>query len=205
MHLKDTQPYIFGLLGSPRLQGNTETLFALALQGAREAGARVEGFRISEYHLAPCEDCDHCLLEGTCRLKDDMELFYPKLRSCDGLIVASPIYFWGVTAQTKIFIDRCQAFWSAKKAGLWRAAPKRPGIFISCAGQKMGTDPFFAAVATVKAFFATLDVKYKAELLLAGVDNKGEVQQHEAAKEKAYLLGKNLVLDLITSSSTVKV
>ncbi len=205
MSLKDGAPYILGLLGSPRHQGNTEVLFDLALKGAKEAGSVVEKFRISEYHLTPCQDCDQCLVSGFCLLEDDMQQFYPKLKNCDGLILASPIYFWGVTAQTKIFIDRCQAFWSAKKSGLWSPAPKKPGAFISCAGQKSGADPFFGAVATVKAFFATINVKYTAELLLAGIDRKGEVQEHEAAKEKAYLLGKNLSAALINRPSMVKI
>lgn len=205
MSYKDDAPYILGLLGSPRQQGNTEILFDRALKGAREAGARVEGFRISEYQLAPCNDCDRCLQDGHCVLEDDMQLFYPKLKNCDGLILASPIYFWGVTAQAKIFIDRCQAFWSARQSGFWSPLFKKPGIFISCAAQKSGSDPFFAAVATVKAFFATLGFKYTGELLLAGVDRKGEVQEHEAAQEKAYILGKNLALTLVKNPLTLKI
>lgn len=205
MTIKDDNPYILGLLGSPRRQGNTEVLFDLALKGAREAGARVEGFRISEYQLSPCNDCDYCMLQGSCRLEDDMQRFYPKLKACDALILASPIYFWGVTAQAKIFIDRCQAFWSAQKAGLWIPGPKRPGLFISCAGQKMGSDPFFAAVATVKAFFATIGVKYSGEVLLAGVDHKGEVNEHQAAQEKAYAWGKKLTLACRKGQMMVKI
>lgn len=205
MTFKDYAPYILGLLGSPRHKGNTEILFERALQGARDGGARVESFRISEYDLNPCDDCDRCMAEGFCQLEDDMQLFYPKLKSCDALILASPIYFWGVTAQAKIFIDRCQAFWCARQAGLWIPAAKRPGMFISCAGQKSGTDPFFAAVATVKAFFATLGFKYKSELLLAGVDQLGAVKEHELAQDKAYLLGKTLAQELIVGASAAKI
>lgn len=184
---------VVGISGSPRRGGNTETLLKEVLRGAEEAGAEIRLFILSQMNIAPCRHCDGCLAEGECVVKDDMWLIYPEIESLDALVLASPIFFYGVTAQTKAMIDRCQAFWNRKYILKRRiATEKRKGVFISVGGTKF-PDLFDHAKATVKNFFITIDVAYWGELLFPGIDKKGEIREHPTALEDAYLLGKKLV------------
>ena len=122
-----------------------------------------------------------------------MWLIYPEVESLDALILASPVFFYGVTAQAKAMIDRFQAFWSRKYVLKRRiAAKKRRGVFISTGGTNF-PDTFEHAKATVKNFFLVTDVKYWAELLYPGVDKRGEIDEHPTALRDAYLLGRRLV------------
>jgi multimeric flavodoxin WrbA len=186
---------VIGISGSPRRGGNTETLLKEVLRGAEEAGAETRLFILSRMNIAPCRHCDGCLAEGECVVKDDMWLIYPEIESLDALVLASPIFFYGVTAQTKAMIDRCQAFWNRKYILKRRiATEKRKGVFISVGGTKF-PDLFDHAKATVKNFFLTIDVAYWGELLFPSVDRKGEIKEHPTAMKDAYLLGKKLVED----------
>jgi len=185
---------VVGISGSPRRGGNTETLLREVLRGAEEAGAETRLFILSsKMKISPCRHCDGCLAEGECVVKDDMGLIYPEIESLDALVLASPVFFYGVTAQAKAMIDRCQAFWARKYVLKRRiAAKKRKGVFISAGGTEF-PDTFEHAKATVKNLFLVIDVKYWAELLFPGVDKKGEIEEHPTALKDAYLLGKRLV------------
>ena len=184
---------VIGISGSPRRGGNTETLLREVLRGAEEAGAETRLFILSRMDISPCRHCDGCLADGECVVKDDMGLIYPEVESLDALVLASPIFFYGVTAQAKAMIDRCQAFWNRKYVLKRRiAAKKRKGVFISTGGTKF-PDTFEHAKATVKNFFLVIDVKYWAELLFSGVDGRGDIEEHPTALKDAYLLGKRIV------------
>jgi multimeric flavodoxin WrbA len=184
---------VVGISGSPRRGGNTETLLREVLRGAEEAGAETRLFILSRMNISPCRHCDGCLAEGECVVKDDMWLIYPEIESLDALVLASPIHFYGVTAQAKAMIDRCQAFWARKYVLKRRiAAEKRKGVFISTGGTRF-PDVFDHAKAVVKNFFLTIDVEYWAELLFSGVDRRNEIKEHPTALKDAYLLGKRLV------------
>ena len=185
---------VVGVSGSPRRGGNTETILMEVLRGAEEAGAETRLFILPRMDVSPCHHCDGCLAEGVCVVKDDMGLIYPEIESLDALVLASPIHFYGVTAQAKTMIDRCQAFWARKYILKRRiAARKRKGVFISTGGTRF-PDLFEHAQATVKNLFLVIDVEYWAELLFRGVDERGEIKEHPTALEDAYLLGKRLAL-----------
>ena len=184
---------VVGISGSPRRGGNTETLLREMLRGADEAGAETRLSILSSMNIAPCLHCDGCVAEGVCAVKDDMGLIYPEIESLDALVLASPVFFYGVTAQAKTMIDRCQAFWARKYVLKRRiAAEKRKGIFISAGGTRF-PDLFEHAKAVVKNLFLTIDVTYWAELLFSGVDRKGEIRRHPTALKDAYLLGRRIV------------
>jgi len=97
---------ILGISGSPREGGNTEIIINEALNVAQKEGAKTEFMRLSDYHLEPCVACGVCFKTKNCTIKDDHETIYQKIVNTDGLILGSPSYFQGVTAQMKTFIDR---------------------------------------------------------------------------------------------------
>ena len=185
---------VLGIMGSPRKQSNTDILLDKALEGAREAGAEVEKVLVSNLTISPCLEIYACRKDGNCAIKDDMQSLYKKLLEADHTIFASPMFFYGVTSQAKAIIDRCQALWVRRHVlGMGKEDEReRRGVFISV-GATRGTKLFDGAVLTVKYFFDAIGVKYSGDLLVKGIDNKGEIEEHPAALEDAFRLGQELV------------
>lgn len=101
---------ILVLNGSPREKGNTAALVKQLTIGAKEAGAEVESVRLHDLDIHPCDACDSCQGNGNgCVISDDMQELYPKLRTADVIVIASPVYWFNLTAQTKLCIDRWYA------------------------------------------------------------------------------------------------
>lgn len=183
---------ILGIMGSPRLGGNTDLLLDAALDGARHGGAEVEKVVVDKLNISPCREYYACLEDGNCAIRDDMDALYPKLLEADVVVVASPMFFYGITAQLKAIIDRSQALW-ARKHVLKRSWPGegRKGAFIAVGATK-GETLFAGSKATVKYFFKTIGVEYAEELLIRGVDQKGDIQRHPSALKDAFELGRRL-------------
>lgn len=97
---------VIGISGSPRAGGNTETLVAEALEGARSRGAEVELIALAGKDIRGCVAHAACGKDGKCLIDDDMQPIYAKLLEADAIIVGTPIYFGGMTSQTKAFLDR---------------------------------------------------------------------------------------------------
>lgn len=183
---------ILGIMGSPRIKGNTDVLLDQALEGARSQGAEVEKIIIDKLNIAPCREYYGCARDGNCVIRDDMDEVYPKLLSADGVIIASPMFFYGLSAQVKALIDRCQALWARKhilKQNL--SGSGRKGAFIAVGATK-GKNLFNGSILTVKYFFEAIGVEYSDELLVYGVDRKGEIREHPTALADAFELGRKL-------------
>ena len=99
------------ILGSPRKKGNSSALAARISRGAKSAGAEVETVFLQGLKISPCRGCNTCQKDDTqgCAIKDDMQEIYPKLIEADAWVIASPVYWFTMSAQTKIFMDRCYA------------------------------------------------------------------------------------------------
>ena len=188
---------VLGIAGSPRRGGNTDIILEQALEGAKSAGAETETIVISDLDIAPCLHCDGCLAEGACVIQDDMQSVYPKLREAERIIVASPMFFMGLTAQTKALIDRCQALWALryvlKQQLALNSGGERKGFFLSVGGTGY-KDNFDSARPILKSWMAVIDVKLAGELTYAKVDEKGAVKEHPTALQDAFEAGKKLVM-----------
>jgi multimeric flavodoxin WrbA len=179
-------------MGSPRIKSNTDLLLDEALKGAQSQGAEVEKIIVDRLKIAPCREYNGCLKDGNCVIRDDMDDIYPKLEAADVVIVASPMFFYGLTGQVKALIDRCQALWARKyilRQSQGDAA--RKGAFIA-AGATKGEKLFDGSILVVKYFFQAIGVEYVDELLIRGVDKRGEVKQHPTALSDAFELGRRL-------------
>jgi multimeric flavodoxin WrbA len=189
---------VLGIFGSPRRGGNTELLLEEALKGAEKGGAEVERISLSDFTITPCKECHGCDNTGNCVILDDMEKIYPKLLEADVLILASPIFFYGVTAWAKALIDRSQALWARKylikDPSLGKEGKKRKGFFISVGATK-GQKVFEGAILTVKYFFDVLNAEYVGEILYRGVEAKGDILKHPEALQQAFEAGRKLVLE----------
>jgi multimeric flavodoxin WrbA len=190
---------VLGIFGSPRRGGNTELLLNEALKGAEKESAEVERLYLRDFTITPCLECHGCDDTGNCIVLDDMEKIFPKLLEADVVILASPIFFYGVTAWAKALIDRSQALWARKyllkDPSLGKKGKKRKGFFISVGATK-GQKIFEGAILTVKYFFDVLNAEYVGELLFRGVEAKEDILKHPEALQQAFEAGRKLVQSL---------
>jgi multimeric flavodoxin WrbA len=179
-------------MGSPRIKGNTDLLLDETLKGAQSQGAYVDKIIVGELEIAPCHEDYGCLVDGNCVIRDDMDNIYPKLLEVDVVIIASPIFFYGLTSQIKALIDRCQALW-ARKYVLKQNPPDtgRKGVFIAVGATK-GKKLFDGSILTVKYFFQAIGVEYSEALLVPGVDKQGEIMDHPTTLTDAFDLGSRI-------------
>jgi multimeric flavodoxin WrbA len=179
-------------MGSPRIKGNTDLLLDEALKGAQSQGAEVEKIVIDKLNIAPCREYYACLKDGNCIIRDDMDDIYPRITGADAVIVATPIFFYTVSAQLMLLISRCQALWARKYVLKRTDTPLKKGAFIAV-GATRGAKMFDGPKLTIHYFFEAINAEYSGELLMRGVDKRGEIKEHPKALADAYELGKKLV------------
>ena len=187
---------VIAIYGSPRQDGNTSVLLKEAVKGAKKEGAQVEEFVLRNLKMSPCLEIYGCKDTGRCIIKDDFQMIYDRLLESDGLMLASPIFFYTVSAHTKIFMDRCQSFWTKKywieKVPFTEKRVRGKGLFI-CVGATNGKKLFDGTLLTVKYFFDALDMEVFRTLLYRGLDFKGDVLHHPQYTKEAFQAGKELV------------
>jgi len=185
-------------LGSPRKKGNSEVLTEAVLKGVRQVGGDPEIIRLCDLNISPCLNCGGCDKTGKCVVDDDMTPLYDKIISTDLIILASPIFFYGITAQAKAFIDRTQALWNRKRLLMekskWQENPDRRGFFISVAATS-GTKIFEGAVLTMKYGYDAMGTAYAEELLVTGADRKGDMAKFEKKLQEAEEAGRNFFIN----------
>lgn len=184
---------MLGIAGSPRRQGNSESLLDESLTAAAATGVLVEKVVLSTLQFSPCTSCGACEKTGICLLDDEMQPLYEKIGAAKSLIFASPIYFYSVSAWAKGAIDRAQALWSRKyvlKDPRYTAA--KEGYFIAV-GATSGSKLFDGALLTMKYYFDAAGYRPAGNLLVRGMDEKGTVNafanQLEAARELGLAAG----------------
>ena len=190
---------IVAIYGSPRRNGNTTQLLKAAVGGARSIGARVDEIVLRDLKMSPCLEIYGCKKDGRCVIKDDFQQVYDRLGSARGVMLASPIFFYTVSAHTKILMDRCQSLW-VKKYWLDRVPseqrpPARRGLFISV-GATRGRRLFDGVLLTVKYFFDVLDTSLWRSLLFRGLDFEDDVQQHPQYLAQAHAAGRQMAAAL---------
>ena len=178
------------LLGSPRKKGNSATLAQQVISGAEAEGAQVESFFLHGMNIQPCNACDACLktTEPDCIVDDDMQMLYPKLRQADAIVLASPIYWFTVSAQAKLFMDRCYAF---EGPGRNLLADKRFAYVLTYGD----SDPFNSGAVNALRTFQDGMRYIGAEIagtVYGSASKPGEIARNEALMDKAFRLGQRL-------------
>ena len=185
--------YILGISGSPRIGGNTETLLDKALLGAKKNGALTEKVILNQLKIVPCQECEEVKDDGTCKIIDDFQPLYEKIKKADAIILASPIFFGSLSAQTKIMIDRFQCYWRYKYIlNKTELIAKKSAAFI-CVEASKRQSFLDNAKSIIKNFFATINAEYKEELFAMGVDEKGAIRNRADLLKKAEKIGQNII------------
>jgi multimeric flavodoxin WrbA len=179
--------HILILEGSPRKKGNSSTLAAQAANGAREAGAEVESVYLQGLKIAPCNSCDACRKSGVCTIKDDMQELYSKLAAADGLILASPIFWFTYSAQLKTCIDRWYALWNGDHNFM---KGKPAGVILTYGDSDLFTSGGINAIHTLDTMFDFLGAK--ADWLYGSLMDIGDAEKDAGFMASALALGKRI-------------
>lgn len=187
------------IYGSPRRSGNTATLLQSAVEGARSQGARVDEIFLRDLKLSPCLEIYGCRKTGRCVIRDDYQQLVDTLLAAQGIMLASPVFFYGVSAQTKTMIDRFQSLWVKKywidQVPFGRKPVQRKGMLISVGATK-GKKLFDGVLLTVEYFFDVLDAALWRKLLYRGLDFEGDVHGFPEYIEEARKGGVDLARSL---------
>jgi multimeric flavodoxin WrbA len=182
--------------GSPRLGGNTATLLDALGEGVVAAGGEWELIRVCDFEINPCIGCGACDNTGICVLEDDMPGMCEKILAADRVVLASPIYFYGITAQAKALVDRTQSLWNRKRlaaaASGAKIDPQRRGLLLAVAATQ-GAKVFDGAILTAKYAFDAMDFAYGGEVLCRGLEHQGDAARNREALDQARAAGKALV------------
>lgn len=168
------------LSGSPRKGGNTEMLVEAFAKGVAEHH-HVEIVSVHDVNVNPCLGCNACFkTDGICTQEDDMTVIYEKMSQTDMLVIASPVYFYGISAQLKAVIDRFHnpirdSFHIKKSALLLVGAASLPELF----------DAILTEYNLCLKYF---DIEDAGSVVVRGVKEKGDINNTDALKD-AYRLG----------------
>ena len=172
------------LSGSPRKGGNTDLLVEAFVKGASQKH-HVEVVSVHDYKVSPCKGCNACFKskDYACVQKDDMAVIYEKMSQADMLVIASPVYFYGISAQLKTIIDRLHnpirnSFPIKKMALMLVGAATLPELF----------DSIQTEYTLCLNFFQLEDA---GRVLVRGVKDKGDIKNTDALNE-AYELAQSI-------------
>jgi multimeric flavodoxin WrbA len=124
---------IVGICGSPRQQA-TEHVLKEALRMLEKQGFETRFFTVRGKRIGFCTHCDYCVEHKECIFKDDMQEVYALLKDAKGIIIATPVYNGGVSAQTKAVMDRCRAVVAADR----NFFKHKVGMGIALGGDRVG-------------------------------------------------------------------
>ena len=177
------------LKGSPRERGNSSVLAEQVAAGARAAGAEVESIYLHGLDIRPCDACDLCAQPGTrCVIEDDMQALYPKIESAAAIVLASPVYWFTISAQMKLCIDRWYGFQSTRWQGM---RGKQFALVLTYGDTDLYTSGGINAINT----FETMCRFLKAEIVgmvYGTMMDVGDAEKQPELMEQAYKLGQKL-------------
>jgi multimeric flavodoxin WrbA len=177
------------LKGSPRLNGNSAILAEQTADGARQAGALVDVFYLEGMNISPCTACEACHTgEPECIIEDDMRSLYPKLRLADAIIIASPVYWFTMSAQTKLVIDR---WYALEQKGGNALKGKKIGIILTYGDTNLETSGGVHAVGSFESMFAYIGCKIEG-IVHGSASDVGDVLKKPDLLRQAFDLGLRL-------------
>jgi len=175
---------ILALVGSPRKGSNTDTLVEQILKGCEVKGHAGEKLYLYDYEISPCIDCRNCKKgDHVCTVPDGMQEIYPKIQEADLVIFGTPLYWYGPTAQMKLFIDRMRPFADNKKL-----KGKKGVIVVPSEEGLKACEPL---IKMFRLIFAHLGMEFAGRVLATAYE-AGEIRGNQEELKKAYEFGISL-------------
>ncbi|MDR1398259.1 MAG: flavodoxin family protein [Desulfarculales bacterium] len=168
---------MLGIYGSPRQGANTSILLDSVLRAAEEAGSKTTRLFLKDMKYAPCDACGGCEENGQCVRNDDIAHIYALIDSCQTVVLAFPVYFYGPPAPVKSFIDRAQANFQASRLNRQDGTNKDRGGagYLLAAGASKGEKLFAPSELIVKYFFDAVNMDYGGGMFFRGLEGAGAV------------------------------
>lgn len=174
---------ILVITGSPRKNGNSNTLADNFIKGAEEAGHSVVRFDAAFKNVHPCVACNKCGMNGECVFKDDFEFVKANIVDADCVVFATPMYYFGISAQIKAVIDRFYAI-----NGKIHVSKKSVLLMTYADTSEREAQPIISHYETLLRYLGWTDA---GKVIASGVWTAGDVN-HTPYPQKAYELGKNI-------------
>ena len=188
---------IVAVYGSPRQGGNTDILLDKVLEGALTVDCSLEKFYARNLRISGCSACGGCNDTGICVIDDEMQRIYPYFEAADLIFISSPAYFYGISAQLKLIIDRTQAMWIRHSLPVYKNKynpedSMRTGYLIA-AGATAGSKLFTGMELTAKYFYDALGMRYGGGLFFRGLEGKGDILSKADFMEESRIFGINAI------------
>lgn len=165
---------------SPRKNGNSERLCQEFKRGALEAGHKVELIALREKKINYCIGCYACTKLGRCFQDDDMNELARMMEAADVIVLATPVYFYSMSGQLKVFIDRLVQNYTKIHADIYLLAtawdPETANLELTLEAIRGCTRDCFEACQEKRA------------LAVGGVSEKGEIEDRDELRQ-AYEMG----------------
>jgi multimeric flavodoxin WrbA len=176
---------VLGFQGSPRKKGNTSFLLSTFMQAVDKLGVQTRIIEVSQKNIVPCKEYVVCEKKGYCPIDDDIKTeIYPLIRQAEVVVLASPIFFFNMTAQLKAVVDRCQLFWARKyKLGLSDPAKQTKRGFLLSVGASKGKSLFEGLQLTAKYFFDAIDARFEDSLTYREIEGPKDMAKHPQVLE----------------------
>ncbi len=181
---------ILGILGSPRINGNTHVLISKILEGAKEKGAATDIILLKDLNILECDGCHTCWKGSECSKSDDMNNIYPRIIENDIILFGTPVYWYGPTALMKAFIDRFFYFNCPEN----RIKIKGKSAVIVVPFEEDNLETADLLVKMFEKCFEYLEIPLIEKIIIPGVIKRGEVIKQEATIKQCYNLGKKLAI-----------
>ena len=191
MENKNKVSKILVVQGSPRKKGNSITLAEQIAKGAESVGAVAERIYLHDKNISPCQACYACQRPDSsgCAIDDEMQPIYKKLIDADCWIIASPVYWFTMSAQTKLFIDRCFALQAYKKDAF---AGKQIAIAMSYGDTDTFNSGCVNALRTFQDAFRYVGANMVG-MVYGSAEKPGEIKSNQSLMDQAEALGKKIV------------
>lgn len=182
---------IVGIMGSPRKQGNTAFLLNKVMEGAKAAGAETVVFQPNQMNIRGCQACELCKTKGRCVIIDDMQEIYRAIDEADVVVLASPVYMWGMSAQLKLVVDRLYAYFNADHTSAIQRPVKLGLVFTQQREDPQGFADYFQSVAGIMKLIGFQPVP---EILVSsGLFAYGQAEKNPALVKSAVEYGRKLI------------
>jgi multimeric flavodoxin WrbA len=179
------------LTASPRNNSNSTILAHKAAEGVNAVGGEADVVSIGNLKIAPCNACDVCRIkpEAGCVIKDDMQPLYQKIKDAQGIIFATPVYWFNMSAQMKLFIDRTYAIHGE---GYYAFTGKDVGVILTYEDEDVYVSGGVNALRSFRDIFAYVRADLVG-MVYGSAGKAGDVQTNDKLLQKAYNLGRKIV------------
>jgi len=178
---------ILALVGSPRTGGNCDVLVDEVLRGAAEGGATTQKVTLDRCTIGPCHACNACAKSGECYQRDDMDDLIERMKQSDVWVLATPVYWWGATAQFKLFLDRWYAPWHGEQS---RELFKNKTIIVIVTLGDSNPDTAEPTLQMLRRAFAYIGLELADTIVAAGVYAIGDAAARTALMQQAHDAGR---------------